>query len=422
LNLVSHENNYPLTIGHSRAFSSSLAVSINLLVKAGLGTDPYILVDTLKTGVLQCLIIALFTLLLTYGSFELLLRSWNPSEATSYPVLWGQLLGAGTRWIPSALISFGYIAGLCFCFWDIMDCVPTVVAWFWPDSPALFADPWLLQYGFGILVVLPSLAGREFRVFAWVAWVSNCCAVLALASALVYFFRHMFEAGQYVAAADIVLFRPDFDSIYAALRDFNICFYVHPVIPLIASELSNATRSRIRKMVWWTLIFVGIFSYALPLLSYLFFIDDEMISCFFIYLDPADSPEVVIGTCSVIVIALCSNMYFAFMSSQALLDICFVDGTENDQVILRVIGSLISVLLAICLNFAGDVAFLVFYEISSFAYTVLGFLLPASFFLCEFRLKNPKWGILALFVATVGLFLTVLSLVGSVHDGMEMWE
>jgi hypothetical protein len=396
--------------------SSSLALSISLLIKAGLGTDPFVLVETLKTGVIQCLIIAVFMLFLTYGSFELLLHCWHPGEATSYDVLWSQLIHAGTRWVPLLLISLGYIAGLCFCFWDIIDCVPTVLAWLWPDAPEYLADPWFLQYVFGVVVVLPSIASRGFRGFAWVAWVSNFFELLALSAALVYFFRHMFQNGKYVAAPDVILFQPDFESIYGGLRDFNICFYIHPVVPLIAQEMAKGTKSRVKKMTWWSLIFVGIFSYLTPLLSYLFFVDEEMVSCFFIYLEPAGSPEVIIGTISVIIVATCSNMYFAFMSSQAILAIWDIGVEEKRMTGLRVFGSLVSVLVAICLNFAGDLAFLVFYELSSFAYTVLGFVMPALFFLVHFKVKAIGWGILSLFVFAVGSFLTVLSLKSCIED------
>jgi hypothetical protein len=418
--LISNPSDAPMTTGSSVKTTSSLLASISLLVKAGLATDPFILIETLKTGVLQCLIVAAFMFFLTYGAFEIFLDSWNPGEACTYSAIWTQAIHAGSAWIPLFLIAISYIAALSFCFLDVVDCLSALVGWLWPALSDRVSDPWLLQYAAAFVVVLPSLWGTGFRSFRWVAWVSNFCELMALASVAIYFFRHAFDGGRYAAASQVVLFSFDLDSFHAALRDFNICMFVHPVIPLLVGEMHNPTRSRVKKMVLLSLLFIGIFSYVVPCISYLMFVEEEVVSCFFLYLDPDRSPEVIVGTVCMIVIALCSNMYFAYIVCQAILAMFHVDVSEESATLPRLFATSVSVLISICLNFAGDLVFALFYEISSLAFALLGYFLPALFFLTEFKFKSLKWGFFSLFVFACGAFLTILGIVSAVQEMMAM--
>jgi hypothetical protein len=140
------------------------------------------------------------------------------------------------------------------------------------------------------------------------------------------------------------------------------------MIPLLAGEMVNPTRSRVKKMVFGTLVFVGLFSYVVPCLGYLLFIDDEVVSCFFIYLEPEGAPEVIVGMICMVVIAVCSNMFSAFISCNAILSIFKVDINEEGVSLPRLFVTGMAVLISICFNFAGDLGFEVFYEVSTFAF------------------------------------------------------
>jgi hypothetical protein len=408
-----------LFLGTTRTMTS-LSASIALLIKAGVATDPYVMVATLKTGVVQSLIVAVFILFLTSGAVVVFLHSWSLGEAYTHSELWGWVIHRPTRWIPSLFVAFGYIAALSFCLFDIMDCVPAVCEWVWPDAPAIVGDPWFLQYVVCVIATLPSIWATGLNSFVWIAWVSNFCELVALSCALVYFFRHMFDDGKYVASDEVVLFQMDFESIYCALRDFNICFFIHPMIPFVASEMVNPTRERIMRLTWGTLVIVGAFSYVTPLISYLLFIEGEPESCFFLYLDPVGSPEVIVGAIAVTIIAICSNMYFAYVSSYSVVSIFGVGIHDKEGHLARTLGSLVSLFIAIAMNFAGDLAFLMFYELSSLAYTLLGYFLPALYFLIQFKVKIVEWGILALFVFAGGAFLTILGIMETVTSALAL--
>jgi hypothetical protein len=394
---------------------TSLCASIALLVKVGLATDPFIMVATLKTGIIQSIIAALFILFLTYGSVEVFIRSWGIGEAYTHSEIWRWVIDRGTGWIPSLFVALGYVAAISFCFWDVMDCVPAVLEWVWPEAPAIVSNQWFLQYLVCVISALPSLTGTGFRSFVWISWLGSFCEVVGLSCALMYFFRHMFDDGGFKASGEVVLFRLDFESVYCALRDFNICFFVHPAIPLVGAEMAEPTRERIVKLTWGTLVTVGLFSYVIPLISYLLFIEGEPESCFFLYLDPVGSPEVVVGTIAVFIIAICTIMIFAFITSHSVVSI-FGVGLDNPRgQMVRMCGSLAAMLLAIGLNFAGDMIFLLFQELASLCYTLLSYFLPAIYFLVQFKVKALMWGILAAFVFACGGFLAILGIIETVN-------
>jgi hypothetical protein len=233
--------------------------------------------------------------------------------------------------------------------------------------------------------------------------------------------RTKFEDGTYVASSKIELFRLDFDSIYQGVRDFNIAFFLHPYIAVLASEMTVPSPKRILRATSVSLGIAGAMSYLIPFIAYLIFLDGEPESAFFLYLDPSGCPEVIVGTISVLVIAVISNIYFSFMAINATVEFFHPGSPENPKLHMpRFVCACALSLVAIAITRATDIIWILIEEMSSIAYTVLGFFLPALFFLIRYKFSFVKEGISALIVLALGSALTVLGIMEAVGEAKDL--
>jgi hypothetical protein len=420
LDQIRGDRQFPLflTMRGPSSSKNSLLGSIMLMIKAIVSTIPFLNVNVLKTGVVQCALICILMGLLTQGSVQILVHSWKIGEAYTHAELWGNLFHASTNWFPTLLIAFGYIAVNSFSYVDIMDCVTNVVPWLWPSVPELVYSPWFIQYVSLVLAVLPTAWAKSYGNFLGISLVSHFAILVGLACVAVYLFRTMFEDGKYTATSQIVLFQFDFQSIFKATRSYNMAFFMHPYIPLLGIEMFNPTYTRVLRMSGIAILLSGMVTWLVPMLSYLLFLDGNPSSSIFLYLDRTGAPEVVVGAICVGVIAICSNMAFTFLTAQTLVEFLHDDDDPSRRYdrTPRLVAAFVSSLFAIAINMADVTLYTTLLSLASICSSMLGSFLPAVYYLKRFGFKIWKLGLLSLLVLGIGGAITVIGVLTSIPD------
>jgi amino acid permease len=390
-----------------------------LMTKAALACDPFNFAFVIGTGVVQIAIIGFLILLLVQASYAVLLRSWSVGEAYTIADIWRVVIHRGTAWIPVSLVVYSYFSCLIAEFWEITDGIGSIVGWLWPSAPAVITDYWFIQYIVMVLIVGSLLLTTRIRSYLGVSTFGLCCGLVGFGCAVVYFVRHMFNENGYTATSEIVLFQPDFESIYTGIREMSAALFAHPFLPLIASEMRKPSRRRVMKMVWIAMITTAVFVYITPLIGYLLMADVPDGSNFFRELDPAGSPEVIIGQFGVLLLSVSSLVFFTFFVSN--LFVAFFHGSRlgsSDEApsnpATRVFTGLTLCLLAIAINFTTETVELIIYEVAAMAYSVISFILPGTYYLVQFGFRVFYWGVMSVLIVCLGLFLCVLTIIGLV--------
>jgi hypothetical protein len=368
----------------------SLATASVLLFKAACTTDSFTFVSSFDTGILIALGACLFMLFLTQSSFYVFTRTWSFGEAYSYEDIWNLTFGPKLVFIPKVLLIIAYLACLICGFWEITVYIPDILLSVWSNTPALLQSEWFLQYIFVIPILLPCFCLPRLSSFSWIAWVCFFCFVVSLVCMILYFFRTQLD----ISPSQIVLAKSDWEGVYQVLSDYNIAFFAHSFVAPIAQEMEQPSRQRTIAMTWITFAVTAFFSYFVPLIGWLFFLDLPYGENVMLFLDPA-SPETIIGKIAVLGISLTSTAFFTYHLAEI-----------TAKMILPVI----------CIVSLGDTACNLSYEISGVALTLLGFVLPPMYYLVQFRFRFLKWGIIAAIVLVLGLGMLVLSLMVTIQE------
>jgi hypothetical protein len=399
----------------------SIGTAALLLMKAAIAIDPFNFSFVIKTGVIQSGVVAVLILLFMQASYAVLLRSWSVGEAYTIADIWRKTIHRETAWIPHCLVLYAYFSCLIADYWEILDGVACVVGWLWPNAPMLFLDSAFLQYVTMVLVAMSLLCTTQMRSYVRVSLLGLVCGVIAFVCAVVYFSRHMFDEDGYVATNEIVLFKPDFVSIYTCIREITAALFAHPYLPFIANEMHRPSRARVMKMTWIAMGPATLFVYVTPVVGYLLMTDVEDDYNFFIELDPAGSPEVVIGEVGVIVLSITSLLFFTFFIAHSF--VTFFNGEQlgsteegQDSPTVRMLSALAVSLLAISVNFTTDLVEYLIYEIAMIVYCLIAFVLPGLYYLVQFRFAIFRWGVAACLILCLGTGLVVLSMVDIVDE------
>jgi amino acid permease len=403
----------------------SMFGAVMIFVKAALATDPFLMVYLFQYGFVQTFIICLLLILLTQASYAVLLRSWWIGEAYTMTDLWARVIGTGTAWVPRVLMLFAYIACLSSEYWEICECVPPILDYIWPDAPDILFNEWFLQYVPMVIILVAMSSARNFRSLLGISIVGLVATIVGLLCAFVYLVRHHFEGGRYVPTSETVYFELEFMSIYDALRDFNGALFAHPVLAYVGAEMRHPSRNQMSSMTWISMVITGIACYAVPLLGYLVAPDVEPDSMYFYFFESNDSPEVILGILSALILSLTSNLFFTFLVGRLFVSLWSGDhvGDRHEHSTstgASILTAACGALLSVCINFTNDWVWIVWYDTATFAYSFLGFFLPGLFYLVQYRLRVFGWGVLSCLIVALGGFLMVLTIIGMVQGLMEL--
>jgi hypothetical protein len=409
-------------IAHDEALSIGGAAL--LLIKAAVACDPFNFAYVIETGVVQSAIASLLILLLTQGSYAVLLRSWSVGGSNTMAGVWRQTVGPGTAWIPNCIVIYAYFTCLVAEYWEITDGVQTLVEWNWSNAPEVLMDYWFLQYVTMVLVLGSLLFTTRVRGYVGLASVGILSAVVGFVCAVIYFSRQMFDEDGYIAPNEVVFFRPDFDSVYAGLREMSTAIFAHPFLPVIANEMYKPSRRRLMKLSWLAMVPTAIFVYVTPLIGYLLMTDVEEDCNFLRVLDPTDSPEVIVGQMCVLLLSITSLSFFTFFVANVLMEFFNNERLETGEgppssssaPITRLLAGMVASLLAISINFTTEVAELVIYELAAMAYSFTGFVLPGLYYLAQFKFRVFHWGVMSVLILCLGSFLCILTIVGLISQ------
>jgi hypothetical protein len=402
----------------------SLGSAALVLTKAAIACDAFNFAYVIETGVVQSAIACLVILLLTQGSYAVLLRSWSVGESYTMADVWRHSIGSKTAWIPNCILLYAYFTCLTAEYWEITEGVQTVVEWLWPDAVAVTQDYSFVQYVAMVLGLISLLFTTRIRGYVAFASVGLFSAVVGLVCAVIYFNRHMFDEVGYLATSEIVLFRLDFDSIYAGLREMSTAMFAHPFLALIANEMYKPSRKRLIKMVWMAMVPTALFVYVTPLFGYLLMTDVEDDYNFLRVLDATDSPEVIVGQIGVLLLSITSLWFYMFFVANTF--VTFFSGerlgtneerqSSSSAPLTRLVSGFVASLFAISINFTTEVVELIIYEVAAMAYSLIGFVLPAFYYLAQFKFRVLYWGVMSVVILFLGGFLSIMTIAGMVNQ------
>jgi hypothetical protein len=348
-----------------------------------------------------------FMLFLTQASFSIFTRVWSFGDAYSYEDVWRILFRGRLVVVPRVLLIIAYMSCTLYGFWEISDYVPNILTSIWPDAPDILLSPWLLQYVLAVPLCLPSLFVPNIGRFAWTAWLSVFAYTIALGCLIWHLFHRMWSDG-HLLFGEVEWVKWDLSADYRILTDFNVAFFAHPFVPIIAREMAGPSRQRTMSMTWVAFLLTAVFVFSVPCVGFLLGSDVEYMENVFYYLNPTDA-EVVLGKVAVLIISLCSTAFFQY----------YIAGIVGKMIHPSVAsfgwaafwGSVILTLPVICLNFMQYQWSSLVYDLGSMCFSVLGFILPPVYFLVQFRFGYVKWSLLASAVLLLGVITLVVSTV-----------
>jgi amino acid permease len=81
-----------------------------------------------------------------------------------------------------------------------------------------------------------------------------------------------------------------------------------------------------------------------------------------------------------------------------------------------------TVFMSIGISMMDESWSLMLYAIGGFAFNMLAFIVPAVYYLAQFRFKSVKWGAVAVLVLVFGFFVLASSFHGFLADMIELAE
>jgi hypothetical protein len=386
---------------------SSLLSSIVLLVKAEVGTDPFLIAAGFRSGILSSLLICVMFLILTQLSAVLFVRTWVWGESYSYSEVWTYTFGSRFHWFPTMLIILAYLSWVVFGGWEMFHYVNMFLPVLWPGVPSILLNKWLLIYGISGCFVLPCLVLisklNGFRGMAWISLIAHVTGLFCVVGALI---RSVGDEG-FDPQGDLTLFGKHFGDYIEALGNYNTAFCIHPFIAPIIGEMEMPTIARCYKATWGTNIITGILNFGTGLCSYLLFKDITSYDPVFSYLNPRNG-EVIVGIIAMYVVSICTTAFYTYYLAVIIASLTLKETAGQTKPVC--LAGLVVVLTYAALNFIGDIVNDISVLVANIAFLLLAFVLPPVFYLVQFGFSSVKFAILALVILFIGVPVGILIL------------
>jgi hypothetical protein len=390
----------------------SLITAIVILLKAAVGTDPFLISAGFQSGFVPTLLICILLLVLTQLSSILFVRTWVWGEAYSYAEVWAYTFGPRFDWFPTVLITLGYLGWVIFGGWEMFSYVRMFLPVLWPEVPSVLLDKWLLIYGVSACFVLPYLIltskMRGFRVMSWVSLIAHITGLVCVVCLLL---KSVSDDG-FGPEGKFTLFGNKLDYYCEALGNYNTAFFIHPFIAPIICEMEMPTISRYYQVTWVTTIITGILNFGTGLCSHLLFRDVASYDPIFAYLDPK-RPEVIIGIVAMYVISVCSTAFYTYYLAGIIASLILKEAEGQTRPVF--VSGIVVILTYIAFNFIDTIVNDIAVFIANVAFLLLAFVLPPVFYLVQFGVSSPRFAFLAVVVMIIGVPIGVLILYSAVR-------
>ena len=378
-----------------------------LLLKSGVATDPFFVGEVFYSGSIVSFIYGVLIVLITELSFYLFIKSWIYGRAYSYEKIWTELFGPSFTWIIYLLIIVTYLSFTIWQQYELYVYFSETLISIWDSVPYLLTNQWFVTYILTFLIVAPSLLVKKLSSFLPIAFLSNFCHIIGLICLIVYFSRHEHED-----PVDTIMPTSDPATNFISISLFHSSVFFHPTMSLLVQDMEYPTQSRIMSLTWFTSITSFIFHFLGGFFSYLVSPENDG-DVIFYYLDPL-ATEVIIGKIATYIISITSQMFYTYYLSRVVTEF-ILPNSSHDKTSTFVSGITV-ILLSISLNFIDEIVTVVFDLIASIAMIILVFLLPAIYYLKQYKFSSIPWGILSIILLVIGLSVGICTVVYGSSD------
>ncbi|OHS93394.1 Transmembrane amino acid transporter protein [Tritrichomonas foetus] len=391
--------------------SVSFFLVLNLMCKAGIATNPYLVGEAFFAGTIQTVIYVVCLLLLNELSFFLFIKSWIYGRAYSYDSICTELFGPHFSWLVLLGVIIIYLTFVIWTEYEIYAYLGEFILSLWPNAPSILNNQWFITYILTFVVVFPTLFVKKLSSFAYMALASNIFHVIVLALLITYYFKYIYNVpGAF--QNEIIYFSSNPSSSFTCISILNNALFYQPVLATLIKDLDNPTRKRTMKLTWLTSIISVSFHFIGGFFSYICSpINNGDISL--IFLNPK-APEIIAGKILVYMISLFSNIFFTNFISHQLAKL--IDPVAIDSTIPVVFSGIVILLLSIGLNFVNEMITTITDYIANVACIILVFVLPPLYYLKQYGFSDKLWGAASVVLMAIGIPVGLLTLYYGLDD------
>ncbi|KAK8897233.1 hypothetical protein M9Y10_015172 [Tritrichomonas musculus] len=397
----------------------------NLLLKASIATDPFLVGEIYHCGYLWCLIIALLFVAFTQISFYLFVQSWIYGRAYSYNSIWRELFGQNScSWIALILVIITYIT---FTIWyqhEIHFHITGILTGIWSEVPSILTNKWFVTYVITLIFVFPPLFVSRLTNFVFLSMFSNVCLLIGIVCLIVYYFHFTLSNDiQFSVTAKesgLKMFNTDIFLIFNAIGVMNSALFYNPILSVSGQDLSIPTISRVMSLTWMTSLTSLVVHLVGGFFSYLINPDNEGDVIFYdmsAYNEDHSKiiyPEVIIGQIATFCISICSNIFYTHFVSRQVAEL--VLPTSANSLVPVVFSGIVVILFSSGMNFIDETATDIADMIAGVISIILAYVFPSIFYIRQYKFFNKVFGILSVFMIVIGIIVAIITLVCGIID------
>lgn len=398
---------------------------LNLLIKACIASDPFLLGEVFRSGYVTCIIFAVLIFLLTELSFFTFVQSWIYGRAYSFNSIWAEVFGKKScPWIMLVLVLLIYFSYVIWYQYEFYDYLAIFITQFWPEAPSIITNQYFLNYLVSGVIIIPTLFVKKLTNFYIMSYVSNFCLILGLICLIAHYIHYIqYEGISFKATVEESDLQTFPSSIYTAVETIgtiNSALFFFPILPIAIADLDRPTRSRTMSLTWTVSALSVIIHFLGGFFAYLLNPESEGDNIFF-ELSPYNEdrseiiyPEIIIGQVATYLTSIFTTIFYTYYISRLLAELIFPQSTKSTVSV--VFSGITLSLLAIGLNFLDEAVTSVADLIAGVLSCFLSYAVPPFLYFCQYRFSNKLLGISSLLLLIVGVIISILVLVCGILD------
>lgn len=378
-----------------------------IIFSSTVATDPFIIGEVMKAGIIQVIIFAIILMLLTQFSFIIFASTWIYTDVITFTGIWKTCFGPAFSKIPLLLIVLGFINFTIYHSWEVFDNLKNLVVSLSGDlSGTVLTNQWFVSYLICFVVCIPTLCFPKKKAMMYLSYVKSFFLLVSFICVIVMFVKKLLK-GELIHTSDLSFWNPSIGTTIDCISEFNTLFFCHPIVLTYIPILENPTIGRSIKMTWISSIIVLITTLIVLLLSYLMVpqLEDE-VNVFF-YFDPTD-PVVIAGKASQYMVILCSIMFYIHFLAIELVNV-FINAKDIDK-ITSLIAGFVALSFSVAMNFMDEESYQSIEFIGIISMIIVAFIFPAIFYLKIFGRQNKIFCSIAIFLIVIGIVFLGLTI------------
>ena len=404
-----HQNDQLLIAGQNSSPKISLFSAFSLLIHVCVTTDYLRFGSFFGGGIVQTILICLVPVGVIQASFHIFFRTWVFGSEFSYSGIWVLVFGQGLSFLPSLLVVIAMLDFPFIISARVPKTLQAIIQSNLPDAPSFTSNKWLLTYVVNGIFVLPFLRAKRFSTFRFVSFIGNLSFLIGLVALIL---AAGWQHGRLQASPPLPTFGGSVDHGAALFSIMNSAFFMHPVVAFVTQDMYNPTNSRTCGLVWAACLVKLVLLIFIGMTSYYFFFGPGIGNAYFSDLMGQQYTETIVFRLALVIKELLTNGCYVWMIASLLTAILVP--TNESKVCVFLMG-LAFLLFAISISFTSLKVRTIISVITSVAKVCVVQIIPPVYYLRLFKLKEPQWAFLAIFVLTCGFIAFALI----VHDGVR---